>query len=140
MHNPELCRACKICELACSLYHEGICSSQLSRLYIDADDLNLIFNGELCAQCDFPSCYFACPLKDEALCVDSVTGARYVNKDKCTGCGICVEACPFEVPRISIDPESKVAIKCDLCKDREGGPICVEMCPREALTFVEGRD
>jgi len=27
IHNPELCRGCKICELACSVYHEGICSA-----------------------------------------------------------------------------------------------------------------
>ncbi len=138
MHNPELCRGCKICEVACSLYHEGICSSQLSRIHIDADDLNLIFKAELCAQCDSPSCYFACPLKDEALCINSVTGARYINVDKCIGCKMCIEACPFDPPRINFDAERNVALKCDLCKGRDGGSICVEMCPRGALTFVEG--
>lgn len=36
--------------------------------------------------------------------------------------------------------EPMVAIKCDLCVGREGGPACVEICPAEAFILVEQKD
>ncbi|MNT20544.1 Electron transport protein HydN [compost metagenome] len=29
-----------------------------------------------------------------------------------------------------------LALKCDLCSHREGGPACVEVCPTQALRLV----
>ncbi len=74
--------------------------------------------------------------KDEALCIDEEMGARYINEDKCTGCGMCIDACSFSPSRIELGTKKKFAFKCDLCKGREEGPICVEYCPTEALRFV----
>jgi len=138
VHEPSLCRGCGICELACSAYHEGECSSYLSRIHITPEDLDLNFPAVVCTQCNSPGCYFACPLKDEALCVDSETGARYINEDECTGCGECAEACPLPVSPIW-QTSNGIYFKCDLCKGRKDGPICVEMCPRKALTFKARR-
>jgi Fe-S-cluster-containing hydrogenase component 2 len=140
-HNPELCRGCKLCEMACSTSHDGQCSSQLSRIHIDNDDLNLDFTALVCAQCASPSCYFACPKKDEAMSIDPTTGARYVNAAGCIGCGSCVEACPLPEAPVwlqTVNGKQK-SFKCDLCKDRKEGPLCVEICPRGALTFEERR-
>lgn len=138
VHNPNLCRGCKICELACSAYHEGQCSPYLSRIHIVAEDLDLNFPARVCAQCNSPSCYFACPLKDEALCIDSDTGTRYVNENECIGCGECAKACPLPNPPIwqKGATGNGAFFKCDLCRGRKGGPICVEMCSRKALTSV----
>jgi len=47
---------------------------------------------------------------------------------KCTGCGICMGACPFGV--IHIDPFEKKAVKCDYCG------FCVKYCPQSALLLV----
>ena len=137
-HDPNLCRGCGICEIACSSYHEGICSLYLSRIHIVSEDLDLNFPAHVCVQCKHPSCYFACPLKDQALCIDDQTGARYINEDECIGCGECAEACPLPTPTIwEKSMRGKVTFfKCDLCKGRKEGPICVEMCPRRALTFI----
>jgi carbon-monoxide dehydrogenase iron sulfur subunit len=135
VHNPDLCRGCFICELACSAYHEGECSSYLSRIHVNAQDLDLNFPAVVCAQCSSPSCYFACPLKDSALPIDAETGACYINEDECTGCGECAEACPLPSKPIW-SKQSGTFFKCDLCRGRKGGPICVELCPRKALTFV----
>jgi Fe-S-cluster-containing hydrogenase component 2 len=33
----------------------------------------------------------------------------------------------------------RVYFMCDLCKDRTEGPLCVEICPGEALTFVPAK-
>jgi len=138
--DPNLCRGCRRCELACSLSHTGTCSVARAGLQIEADDLNLEFAGYSCAQCDSPSCYYACPLKDMALCIDETTGVRYVNQDKCNGCGLCVAACPFDIPRIKVDMSLPVSqrrsTKCDLCKDRPEGPLCIETCTRNAIKLV----
>jgi carbon-monoxide dehydrogenase iron sulfur subunit len=142
VHDPSLCRGCKICEVACSASHDGECSSYLSRIHIKPNDLDLVFSGLVCSQCESPSCYFACPKKDQALCIDKETGARYINQDECLGCGQCIEACPLPEAPIWLKTVKgrEVAFKCDLCRGRAAGPICVELCPRKALTFEERRD
>ncbi|MCK9525350.1 MAG: 4Fe-4S dicluster domain-containing protein [Limnochordia bacterium] len=141
--DPELCRGCHRCEMACSLYHTDECSVFQAGLTIDVDNFDMEFSGYACAQCDSPSCYNACPLKDKALCIDEATGVRYVNQENCNGCGLCVAACPFDVPRINVDMSLPIAqrnaFKCDLCRDRPEGPICVETCSRDALKLVNGR-
>ena len=132
----ELCTGCGTCELMCSLSHDGVTGPVRSRLQIAYHPFDDLVDSCLCRQCDSPACYLACPLADEALCVDGLSGARYVNEEACNGCGSCVEACPFEPSRIRLDGEKEVAFKCDLCRGREGGPVCVEYCDYGALRFV----
>jgi len=62
------------------------------------------------------------------------TGVILVEDDLCNGCGWCFEACDFGA--ITLDPEKKVVRICDLCIDREDGPMCVEWCPEEALELT----
>ena len=137
--NTGLCSGCSICELACSLYHEGICSPARSRIKIEKKFLLLEYNPTVCIQCNWPSCYFECPTG--AVEIDPNTGARYINSDKCIGCGKCEKVCPLmpNVKAISFKKigKKKIYFKCDLCKDREDGPLCVEMCPRNALSFYK---
>jgi Fe-S-cluster-containing hydrogenase component 2 len=132
--DESACTGCGTCELVCATVHEGSAGPSLRRIWLDRDGINLAYHVLTCLQCDYPSCYFACPLKDEALCIDSVTGARYIITDRCqTDCKVCIEACLFDPPRINFDPERNVAVKCDLCKDRVEGPACVEFCPAICL-------
>jgi Fe-S-cluster-containing hydrogenase component 2 len=81
----------------------------------------------VCHQCNPAPCAEACP---EGAIVLVSTGAWVVQKEKCTGCGNCKEACSYEM--ISIDPSKNFAEKCNLC---EGAPICVFYCPTGALYF-----
>jgi len=142
--DPKKCAGCCSCMLACSLVHEGESDFSLSRIQI-LDDAFGAFPTDLeiaiCQQCDNPECYFACPLKDEALCIDQKTGVRYIHEDACTGCGLCVEACPFAPSRISFDPDRNIAVKCDLCQntpywDSQGEQACIEVCPVKAINFT----
>ena len=136
--NAEKCVSCSRCLMACATANEGAVAPQLSRIKWKENDFLYGFRFRkplLCKQCDQPECYYACPKKDQAQCIDSATGARYINRAECIGCGACVEACPFEVSRINFDAEMNKAIKCDLCKDRSGGPACVETCLMGALTL-----
>lgn len=140
MHDATVCAGCGVCGMMCSLYHEGEVGPALSRSEIVRDPFVASYIFNVCQQCRSPSCYFACPLRDTALCVDEVTGVKYVNEDKCDGCGKCIKACPFDPPRIKLHPEKKVALNCNLCKGRESGPICVEYCGMRALTLVAGSE
>ena len=133
----DLCTGCGICELACSLYHEKVGSQALSRISIERKYFVLEHDPQVCIQCKWPSCYYECPVK--AIKIDKKTNARYIDEELCIGCGKCVKACPLTPGIKTIGykkvGKKKVYFKCDLCRDREEGPLCVEMCPRNVLSY-----
>ena len=134
--DERVCTGCGTCELMCSLYYEGVTGREFSRLEVVEFHFTDRIEFHMCRQCPYPSCYFACPLRDTALCIDEGTGARYIDEDECIGCGECMDACPLDPPRIKRNGQKDVAFKCNLCKDRADGPICVEYCNHGALKFV----
>jgi len=138
VHNPSVCAGCGVCNLMCSLHHHGEQGPALSNVQLDRDPFNAEYVFHVCQQCRSPSCYFACPNMDAALCIDQRTGATYVDPDACERCGKCSEACPLQPKRIRPHPETDVPLVCDLCRGRIGGPICVDYCPMKALTYVPG--
>lgn len=139
VHDPSKCVGCGTCQLVCSYFHEGVFSQSLSRIRMGFDPINGTPEWYLCKQCDAPSCYYACPLKDEALCIDEKTGARYINREKCIKCGKCIEACPFEPPNIKWNKKYDLIFKCDLGM-KLGFPQCVKYCPTHALSYITKED
>ena len=140
VHNPNLCAGCGVCGLMCTFYHEKEYGHSLARNELVRDPFNADYTFHVCQQCISPNCYFACPKKDVALCVDKKTGVKYVNTVECLGCGSCSSACPFTPPRANVHPVKKVSFMCDLCRDRKDGPICVEYCTMHALRKVSGKE
>jgi len=55
-----------------------------------------------------------------------------VDKEKCTGCEECVNACPASVLEL-VDGNSE-PVEMDECL---GCETCVEVCPEEAITVTE---
>ena len=55
-----------------------------------------------------------------------------IDKDKCTGCEECVNACPAQVLEI-VEGKSE-AVEVDECL---GCETCVEVCPEDAITVTE---
>jgi len=56
--------------------------------------------------------------------------ALIINDDHCTGCGTCVEACPFEALAL-VGEKARVNENCTLCGS------CLEACPEQALSLEE---
>ena len=95
------CQGCMSCMLACTLVHEGVENLSLSRIQIIQNSFESFPHDvtiEQCRQCADPACVKACPV--DALKANPKYGnVRMVDRDKCIGCGACVEACPFTPSR-----------------------------------------
>lgn len=129
--DSSICRGCATCVAACSLFHGGVSGRNLSRVDISRDFLAGQFVQNVCRQCEGPECMLACPVEG-AMYVDTTTGARMIDEDKCIGCGRCVDACQFHA--VKLDVQREVALKCDLCG---GDPQCVAVCPTGALSYQD---
>lgn len=62
---------------------------------------------------------------------------KKIDNDKCTGCGICVDACPMDV--IRFDEENNIAViryakDCICCYN------CEQECPTQAIYVDPIRD
>jgi len=80
----------------------------------------------LCQHCETPECISVCPT---AASYKRKDGIVLVDKEKCIGCGLCLEACPYDV-RV-MNNEHGVAEKCTLCAhliDQGEQPNCVKNC------------
>jgi Fe-S-cluster-containing hydrogenase component 2 len=150
--DESLCVRCNHCEQACADTHGG--ATRLDR------DAGPIFANirvpTSCRHCEHPHCMKDCP--PDAI-HRAPHGEVYID-DSCIGCGNCQANCPYDVIQMSeiheqkepsivqmllgIKPKSvpvsngaKVAVKCDMCKDISGGPVCVRACPVGAALRVK---
>lgn len=132
--HSENCRACRMCEVICSVVKEGQAVPSLARINVFFDEFEpeTPISAALCYQCDDAACMSACPV--EAIYRDEATGTVIIREQECVGCMQCREACPWGIPKRH--PERGVALKCDLCAGRAGGPACVEFCPLAGKALI----
>jgi len=133
------CIGCQACVVACKTGNELGSGQQFIQLIEQTrgtfPDLEGGFKNHRCFHCIDAACVAVCP-----------TGALFkegamtrLNRADCSGCGYCVESCPFGVPTIF----EGLSSKCDGCSDtvRAGGePWCVITCPSRALAWGERDD
>ena len=56
-----------------------------------------------------------------------------IDEDQCTGCGSCLDSCPFGAIELE-DDKAKILSNCNLCG------ACIEVCPVEAITLERDED
>ncbi|RLF87320.1 4Fe-4S dicluster domain-containing protein [Thermococci archaeon] len=126
---PEKCSGCRTCELVCSVKHTNYADPMRSLIRILKRE-EYIFIPIRCRQCEEPWCEIVCPVG--AISKDKELGTVTVDYDKCRGCRLCTEICPFGGAQWKV--KDRQVMMCDLCK---GDPACVKCCPTEALQYVE---
>lgn len=127
----EACTGCRMCELVCSLKNEktGI-NPEKSNIRIIDDNQKGIYTPASCQFCNEAKCIEACP--SSAIAYDSLAGVICIDREKCTGCGICADSCDYDV--IFVNEKENTAVACDLCG---GDPQCVKYCMPKALEFLK---
>lgn len=150
--NPNTCIGCATCMAACyeSSYSRG-------KLAVPRLIVTRTMSGTMpsqCRQCDDAPCANVCPVGALRFGKDSIE----MYEEICIGCKMCTLACPFGAIRASaeampsinytMEPQynlgleseigaKSIAVKCDLCKGREDGPACVDVCPTGALMYMD---
>ena len=110
--NYQKCTGCRLCELVCSVMHDGVSNPARSQ------------------QCEDAPCLNVCPVK--AVSRDEDYGFVAVDYDICIGCRSCVAVCPFGAMNYNVI--DKKVFKCDLCG---GNPQCVRFCEEKAVDYVD---
>lgn len=158
--DETLCVGCDNCEVACAETHQGI-----SRLKREAGPTYAgIHVPTSCRHCEHPHCMSDCPadsihrsVNGEVFIDDKCIGCG--NCERNCPYGVIHMAEPVrEKPGFmswllfgagpgpgenkswnsnsNTGDQRKTAVKCDMCKDIEGGPSCVRACPTGAAIRV----
>lgn len=135
--DEEACWGCRTCEVACKQEKDTPAGVRLIAVTEEGPEWrggkpHFIYRVRVCRQCEEPACMEACPA--EAFSVLD-TGIVTIDSELCTGCGACVEACPYGA--VAVDADTGEVFKCDLCRERlEQGllPACADnVCPAHCI-------
>ena len=125
----DKCTGCGLCETICSAFHSQPKYSnnnpKRSRIRVFRDEANNVFIPILAGQYTETEC-----------------NSRYViviNNKMYSECSFCRASCPSR--DLFKEPGTNIALKCDVCGEPmpPGGPLCVQWCINEALTYEPER-
>ena len=129
MIDYQKCTGCRLCELVCSVMHDGVSNPARSRIKVMKWESEGLYVPMSCQQCEDAPCMIVCPVK--AISRDEDFDFVKVDYDVCIGCRTCVTVCPFGAMNYNVI--DKKVFKCDLCG---GKPQCVRFCDEKAVDYV----
>jgi len=140
----EACWGCKTCETACK--QEFNTPEGVKLIYVTEDGPRVVegkphfvYQVNVCRHCDYPPCAEAC--FEEAI-TKREDGIVVMDYDRCTGCQLCMEACPYDA--IAFDHDRVIARKCNLCHHRvDKGliPACADnVCLAHCIYFGDPKE
>ena len=129
----QKCTGCRLCELVCAVFHDGISNPSRSRIKVMKWEAEGLYIPMSCQQCQDAPCMNVCPVK--AISLDEELGRVFIDYDICIGCRSCVAVCPFGAMNFNI--KDKQVFKCDLC---DGEPQCVRFCEEKAIEYLDVDD
>ena len=134
----DKCVGCFACEIACKQENELPLPSRWCIVTTIGPreiqgEMHLDFVPGLCLQCDDPICSYFCSLDAISKREDGIV---IIDEEKCTGCGLCVDGCPYGAIYPELLPH--LIHNCDFCLDRRektNEPLCIKSCPHGALSL-----
>ena len=139
--NVEKCLGCRSCQIACAVAHsaskdlyQALLETPAPKARVSVEQGRGLPVPVQCRHCEDAPCIAVCPTG--ALYREDEDSPVVIDDDRCIGCKMCIQVCPFGV--ISLSGEGKGVLKCDLCVERlaQGQePACVCACPTGALRF-----
>lgn len=149
--NLDICNGCYCCQIACKDEHVANDWMPYAKPQPDSGQfwiklqettrgsvpkVRVSYVPQMCMHCGDAPCMPAC--KPGAI-YRRADGLIVIDPAKCTGCGLCPDACPYDA--IYFNEDLNIAQKCTGCAhlldDGWDVPRCVDACPTDALSFAE---
>ena len=163
--NPSLCTGCDACVDACTEVHKAKGLAEQARItIIRTDDGSTPI---VCRQCENAPCARVCPTDailigknsitlDESKCIGCkfcviacpfgavALAAPGANASASPAPMVAAAKAEENMAALGVNsgaPKAtgKIAAKCDLCEDVDGGPSCVKACPTKAIFLVDDK-
>ena len=137
--HQEKCIGCSACQVACKDFYHLKSGEYFRRadtvFYERMNGGKYAHISGSCNHCVNAACVKNCRTGAMHTAAD---GTVAVDAERCIGCGICVEKCPFGA--VFIRKKTGKAAKCEGCSEQRNQgklPVCVEACPVQGLQYVE---
>ena len=152
LFDSSVCNGCYCCQIACKDEHVdndwspyAYPQPDTGQFWLKLEEfvrgtvpkVKVNYRPIMCQHCENPSCVDAC--KEDQAILRREDGLVIINPKKCSGCGKCLEACPYGV--IYFNDQLNIAQKCTGCAHLiDNGwiePRCVDVCPNKALKYID---